>query len=71
MSRKLGVAVVGLGMAAKPHALALQTLSDRIEVCGAFARSARRGEPSPRPMDFPPQIILSPLPPIQMSRRSF
>ena len=40
MSRKLGVAVVGLGMAAKPHALALQTLSDRIEVCGAFARSA-------------------------------
>ncbi len=40
MSRKLGVAVVGLGMAAKPHALALQALSDRIEVCGAFARSA-------------------------------
>ena len=38
MSRKLGVAVVGLGMAAKPHALALQTLSDRIEVCGAFAQ---------------------------------
>jgi predicted dehydrogenase len=44
MTRKLGVAVVGLGMAAKPHALALQALSDRIEVCGAFARSeaARR-----------------------------
>ena len=40
MTRKLGVAVVGLGMAAKPHALALQALSDRIEVCGAFARSA-------------------------------
>ena len=44
MTRKLGLAVVGLGMAAKPHALALQALSDRIEVCGAFARSeaARR-----------------------------
>lgn len=44
MTRKLGVAVVGLGMAAKPHALALQALSDRIEVSGAFARSeaARR-----------------------------
>ena len=39
MSRKLGVAVVGLGMAAKPHALALQALSNHIEVCGAFARS--------------------------------
>ena len=35
------------------------------------AAARRRGEPSPRPMDFPPQIILSPLPPIQMSRRSF
>ena len=39
MTRKLGVAVVGLGMAAKPHALALQALSDHIEVYGAFARS--------------------------------
>ena len=44
MSPKLGVAVVGLGMAAKPHALALQALSERIEVRGAFARgeAARR-----------------------------
>ena len=40
MTRKLGVAVVGLGMAAKPHALALKALSDDIEVIGTFARSA-------------------------------
>tara|TARA_X000000950_G_scaffold194501_1_gene234350 strand:- start:1174 stop:2211 length:1038 start_codon:yes stop_codon:yes gene_type:complete len=39
MSQRFGVAVVGLGMAAKPHALALQALSDQIEVCGVFARS--------------------------------
>ncbi|MEO1678719.1 MAG: Gfo/Idh/MocA family oxidoreductase [Pseudomonadota bacterium] len=41
MSEKLGLALVGLGMAAKPHALALQALSDRIDVIGAFARSAK------------------------------
>lgn len=44
MSDKLGLAVVGLGMAAKPHALALQALAPRIEVVGCYARSeaARR-----------------------------
>ncbi|MCV6585254.1 MAG: Gfo/Idh/MocA family oxidoreductase [Marinibacterium sp.] len=39
MTDRLGLAIVGLGMAAKPHALALQALSDRIEVIGAYARS--------------------------------
>ncbi len=39
MTKKLGLAIVGLGMAAKPHALALQALADRIDVIGAFARS--------------------------------
>ncbi len=39
MTQKLGLAVVGLGMAAKPHALALQALGDRIDVIGAYARS--------------------------------
>ena len=39
MTEPLGVAVVGLGMAARPHALALRELSDRIEVRGAYARS--------------------------------
>ena len=40
MTKKLGLAIVGLGMAAKPHALALQALADRIDVIGAYARSA-------------------------------
>ncbi|MEM1164184.1 MAG: Gfo/Idh/MocA family oxidoreductase [Pseudomonadota bacterium] len=40
MTRRIGMAVVGLGMAAKPHALALRGLADRIEVRGCFARSA-------------------------------
>ncbi len=39
MSKKLGLAVVGLGMASRPHALALQALRDRIDVIGAFART--------------------------------
>ncbi|MEM8958963.1 MAG: Gfo/Idh/MocA family oxidoreductase [Pseudomonadota bacterium] len=40
MTRRIGMAVVGLGMAAKPHSLALRDLADRIEVRGCFARSA-------------------------------
>ena len=40
MTRRIGMAVVGLGMAAKPHALALLDLADRIEVRGCYARSA-------------------------------
>ena len=34
MSDRIGLAVVGLGMAAKPHALALQELADQIDVRG-------------------------------------
>ncbi len=40
MSRdRLGVALVGSGMAAPPHAAALLDLSDRIEVRGVYARN--------------------------------
>lgn len=39
MSKRFGLAVVGLGMAAKPHALALRDLADRISVRGCYARS--------------------------------
>lgn len=39
MSKRIGLAVVGLGMAAKPHALALQELQELIEVRGVFSRS--------------------------------
>ncbi|KKB77732.1 oxidoreductase [Devosia soli] len=37
---KFGIGVVGAGMAAKPHALALQALSDRIAVRGVWRRDA-------------------------------
>ena len=40
MRDRVGLAVVGLGMAAKPHALALQDLADQIDVRGCYARSA-------------------------------
>ena len=40
MSKRIGLAVVGLGMAAKPHALALQELDDLIDVRGAYALSS-------------------------------
>lgn len=40
MKDRIGLAVVGLGMAAKPHALALQDLADQIDVRGCYARSA-------------------------------
>jgi predicted dehydrogenase len=38
------VAVVGLGMAVKPHALALKDLAPRVEVAGAYSPSAARRE---------------------------
>ncbi|WP_421853346.1 Gfo/Idh/MocA family protein [Oricola sp.] len=39
---RIGIGIVGTGMAAKPHALALGDLADRVEVRGAYARSAER-----------------------------
>ena len=39
MNGRLGLAVIGVGMAAKPHALALNDLRDHIEVRGVYARS--------------------------------
>jgi predicted dehydrogenase len=38
LGRKFGLGVVGAGMAAKPHALALNALKDRIEVRGVWRR---------------------------------
>lgn len=40
MSDRIGLAVIGLGMAAKPHALALKELEDLVDVRGVYARSA-------------------------------
>lgn len=42
MTRKLGIAIIGLGMASLPHARALLALGDRIEVVHAFSPSAAR-----------------------------
>ncbi len=39
---KLGVGVVGLGLAVKPHALALRDLADRIEFLGGYSPSPAR-----------------------------
>ncbi len=41
---RIGVGVVGLGMASRPHVRALHDLSDRIEVCGVFSRDQQRRE---------------------------
>lgn len=40
LGKKFGLGVVGAGMAAKPHALALDALRDRIEVRGVWRRDA-------------------------------
>jgi predicted dehydrogenase len=40
--KKIGVGVVGTGMAAKPHALALNDLKDIIEVKGIFSRNKEK-----------------------------
>ena len=49
----IGIGVVGLGMAAKPHALALRDLADRVEVRGAWARSAERRNAFSETYGFP------------------
>ena len=42
MERRLGVGIVGLGLAVKPHALALRDLSAKVRVVGGFSPSAER-----------------------------
>ncbi|ROU03666.1 Gfo/Idh/MocA family protein [Histidinibacterium lentulum] len=42
MADRLRLALIGCGMAAKPHAAALKSLTDRIEVAGVYARSPER-----------------------------
>ncbi|KKB85162.1 oxidoreductase [Devosia limi DSM 17137] len=42
MTKKLGIAVIGLGMASQPHARALLALGDSIETLHAFSPSAAR-----------------------------
>jgi len=40
--RRIGIGIVGLGMAVKPHALALRDLADRVEVVGGYSPTAAR-----------------------------
>ena len=42
MSKRTGVGVIGLGMAVKPHALALKDLAGQIEFVGGFSPTAKR-----------------------------
>lgn len=39
---RTGIGVIGLGLAAKPHALALKDLRERVDVIGAFSPSPQR-----------------------------
>ncbi|MSQ59500.1 MAG: Gfo/Idh/MocA family oxidoreductase [Betaproteobacteria bacterium] len=40
--KSIGVGIIGLGMAVKPHAMALKELAPRIQVAGAFSPSPER-----------------------------
>ncbi|MBJ3785964.1 Gfo/Idh/MocA family oxidoreductase [Devosia sp. MSA67] len=51
--RKFGLGVVGAGMAAKPHALALNALRDRIAVRGVWRRNRTELEQFCATYDFP------------------
>lgn len=45
VQKRAGMAVIGAGMAFKPHALSLLDLADRVDVIGVFSRSeARRSD---------------------------
>lgn len=53
MTRKLGVAVIGLGPAALPHSKSLLDLADRVDVRWAVSRSAGRAEAFQAQFPFP------------------
>ena len=50
---RTGLGIVGLGMAVKPHALALQELSDEVQVIGAYSPSEERRARFLKEYDFP------------------
>ncbi len=53
MTNRIGLAVIVLGMAARPHALALKDLSGRIDVRGVHARSAQSRDAFSNAYGFP------------------
>jgi len=52
-SEKLGLAVIGTGMAATPHARALKDLADRIDVCSVYSRTKEKREAFAEEYGFP------------------
>ena len=50
--KKIGIGVVGTGMAAKPHALALNDLKDIIDVKGVFSRNEEKRKLFAETYDF-------------------
>lgn len=53
MAGKFGIGIVGPGMAGRPHALALQALSDKVEVRGVFRRDAEKRRAFAEQYGFP------------------
>ena len=53
MTRKIGVAIVGLGPASQPHSKSLTDLSDRVDVRWAVSRSAERTKAYSGQFPFP------------------
>jgi predicted dehydrogenase len=53
VSKKIGLAMIGTGMAAKPHAMALRDLADLVEVRGVYSRDAARRQAFAEEWSFP------------------
>ncbi len=53
--KRLGIGMIGLGMAVKPHVLALKDLEKQIEFVGAFSRTLERRQAFEK--DFGPAAV--------------
>ncbi len=53
MTRKIGIAIIGLGPASLPHSRSLIDLADRVDIRWAVSRSAERAEAYGKQFSFP------------------
>jgi len=53
MTKRIGVGLIGLGMAVKPHALSLKDLTDEVEFLGGFSPTAKRRSAFEKAYDLP------------------
>jgi UDP-N-acetyl-2-amino-2-deoxyglucuronate dehydrogenase len=53
LSRQTGIGIVGLGLAVKPHALALRDLAGKLRVVGGYSPSAERRHAFSAAWDLP------------------